>query len=109
MASDANAGGTATKEKKTQQPRPYKILSEITVDLGGSDADIANAVREAFGSEGKTPVLGIVGSAMQTTARKALAAVAEAKTLNGDFQIIADAAVTKLSVKVETKTKASIS
>lgn len=119
MAEDDNTQNDDTKEdvekkeKKKVEPRSYRIMKQVSVDLTEDPAEVVQQLRAQLGDgENLADALdgyGVIGKAMALNAKAALTQLAKARTLNGDFCAAADKSISYHSVTVENNPKVKIS
>lgn len=96
----------AKKGEGTPAPmRPYRI----GVDVEGTLDEIMDKLREMVPEGEKAKIFLHVGNSTASTPRAAITYLAEHKNLNGDYDVVADAAFTHYpNVRVEQKPRVSI-
>lgn len=101
------AEGESTNSGKSAS-RPYGIFSEANITAEMLTDEAREELHKKLGVEAPYQALVRVGGAVQANPKAALTTLGETRDLNGEYDVIADSAVTKLPAKTATKRTVSI-
>lgn len=100
------ANGAEAAKKEPPKDRTYKVLVEEALDLSDG-AKLVAYLKEKFG-DGPIQIYVQFSKAAGKTPPEALNNLAQVKPLNGDYDVVAESAIVRKSVKTETKAVTSI-
>jgi hypothetical protein len=103
MTDENGNSGTAPKNE-----RQYSVFAPTELSADDLSEDGAKRLQELLGFEGPYEIEIRTARAVQSTPRKAIEVAAGLRSLNGTFDVVADSAITTLTVATETKPTVSI-